>query len=199
MEKLKAGAVLLICGFAANVAMADGERERSIEVMYGQAKQTDPYKLRSAGEILKSDSSKEDTTLLGIRASMDLSDGVALEIAYINYGEWTYQDSRDAEETSSINVGAVGSYPFNDKASFNLRFGISKWQVEFRPGEGSSSVKRGIDLYYGIGVAFRVAKQLKLSVEYTLLDMEYDSQESGIEIDVEHEIGSAALSLGYIY
>ncbi|PCJ44488.1 MAG: hypothetical protein COA99_06820 [Moraxellaceae bacterium] len=196
MEKIKAGAVLLICGFAANVAMADGER--SIEVMYGQANQKDSFKAHFGGTTL-SGTSNENTNLLGVRAAMGLSDGVVLEIAYINYGEWKYSDSNDTEETSSISVGAVGSYPFSEKASFNLRCGISKWQVEFMPDVGSSSVQRGIDLYYGVGVDFRVAKQLKLSVEYTLLDMEYDLQDSGIEVDVEHDIGSTALSIGYIF
>lgn len=177
---------------------ADADHPVSLEFLAGQADTTTT--VDNVGDR------SDDVGSLGGRLVFAFSDYMALETAYMQYGETddeytdpnnTSQNVKDKIETKSINIGLKASAPINEYFSLNVRGGAAKWDVKAKQDFGvfgsAKASDDGVDPYYGVGAELQIGDRLIVGAEYTILKAELsDGYLTG-----DHEIKNAALILGY--
>ena len=148
-----------------------------------------------------------DDISVGLRAAYSFNENVAVEFAYFDYGiaEDNYVDSfgddiHDELKSSSMNLGLKGSIPLASNMSVFGRFGFARWDWEITetdssfPGEEFNGDDSGTDLYYGVGMDFKLSEQVKLGAEFTYLEMDIDA---GDNSSVDNEVRNFAIFVGY--
>ena len=177
--------------------VAQSEPRYSIEGIIGKADQI------NSGNGLPTISAYESSK--GIRTTAMLSNNIALEIAYFDFGEAaeSYIDSfsdtiTDTLDTNSLNVGLQGAFGISPVVSLTGRVGLALWEFEFSetdsgfPGQIYRDDDQGVDAYYGVGMQFDVSPTVRLSLDYTVLDF---SPKIGA-VSTDHEIENLSLSAG---
>lgn len=176
---------------------AQSEPRYTIEGIIGKADQ------ENSGNGLPTISAYESSR--GIRTTAMLSNNIALEVAYMDFGkaEESYIDSfndtiTDALDTTSLNVGLQGAFGISHAVSLTGRIGLSMWDFEFSetdtgfPGQIYRDDDQGVDAYYGVGMQFDVSPSFRLSLDYTVMDF-------GPKIgatNTDHTIENLSLSAG---
>ena len=185
----------IILGSTAFSAVA--ENDFSGEILLGTADQE-----VSAGGV----SASGDDISFGVRGAFSLSENFAIEGAYQSYGEAddTYIDSfgdtiNDKLTTTALNIGVKGIVPLDNGVSLNGRLGISFWDAELKetdsafPGQTFKADDDGNDLYYGIGIQYKINSQIFIGAEYTITKM--DISTNGVSADLD--VNNISLSLGF--
>ena len=131
------------------------------EIFIGSAKQKD------TGVSYGSDSS------YGFWAGMPITDAIAAEIGYANYGGPTLTDGFDifGVETTAINLGARFQMPIDSTIGVHARFGIALWEFELSGPGGSASIDDS-DFYWGLGADYRLSDSSSLVLDYHSLSCE---------------------------
>lgn len=198
MFNFKGVAVAAIIFSSATSVVA--EVEFSVEGLLGRADQENKLNIYPTAS--------GDDTSLGLRAGMSFNKYIGLELSYHDYGEISdsYIDFADDTitdylDTTSFNVGVVGSIPLGEKFAINGRLGIALWDFDFRetdsslPGMSFKDDDSGVDAYYGIGVQYSPVEHFQLSLEYTVLGFE---AEIG-SVDVDQTVENLSLAIGYVF
>lgn len=154
------------------------------------------------------DSLSGSDTSLGLRAAFAINPAVELELAYADFG--TAEDSgidefgdliTDTLESSAKLAGIKGSFPLGPNVSLLGRAGMALWDVDYRqtdsafPGEAYTDHDKGVDLYFGAGVQFNLAKNMYLSVDYTSLNV----RASLGDASTRHDISNFGVALGVAF
>jgi len=136
-------------------------------------------------------------SLVGIRGSYSMNKHLAFEVSYLDYGEneSSYYDGGDKVNskisTKAFGSGVKGSVYLQHGISAFGRTGISGWnEVENNVtsvGESYRVEDRGIDIYYGVGLLYKINTKSYVNVEYTIMNYNITS------------IQSVALSAGLVY
>lgn len=129
----------------------------------------------------------EDDIYFGFRGVIPLTQHLATEVAYHNYGEasetedYQYFDydgslytSKLIKKTSSIafTAGLKGTIPIYSGFSFTGSLGISFWSMQYEssnvnnPYQVLKSTDDGTDLYYGIGLQYELNTKSYIGLEY---------------------------------
>jgi len=138
-----------LCGFCNAQSGGYGE------IFIGSAKQKD------TGLSYGSDSS------YGFWAGMPITDAIAAEIGYANYGGPTLTDGFDVfgVETTAVNLGARFQLPIDSRIGVHARFGIAFWDFELT-GPGVSGSLDDSDFYWGLGADYRISESSSLVLDY---------------------------------
>lgn len=91
------------------------------------------------------------------------SDVVALEIAYVDLGDFI----GDVVSQSGIALNAIGKIPLNNDVAITGKLGMFSWDIS----AGSLS-NTGTDLAYGFGVEVKVSKEVAIVAEYEMFDVD---------------------------
>lgn len=194
MKNLALGLLLSVVSIS-----AFAESPASADVLFGSAKQ--------ASEIDGEELTSGDDMSFGVRVAFNANEFLALELAYQNYGETddTYIDAygdtiHDNVSATAITFGAKGIIPLDNNIALNARLGISSWDLELLATDSSIPGKfkaddTGTDLYYGIGIQFKLNPQMSLGVEYTVTQMQPSIDGTAID----HDVSNLAVSLGYSF
>lgn len=198
MLNFKCVFVAVICCSSATSTIA--EVEFSIAGLLGNADQEG----KSSGFITISG----DDSSIGIRGSMFFNDYAGLELSYHDFGSasesfiYSVGDKiTDYLETTSMNLGIVGSIPLGDSFSIDGRLGIARWDFEIRetnsgfPGAELKYDDSGLAVYHGVGVQYRPVDYLILSLEYTVFS--FDAFVGALETD--QKVENVSLAIGYIF
>ena len=132
----------------------------------------------------------------------DLSRRVSLEFAYVDFGESslsgssgdtfmfdgsTYafiHDTNWSAEVSAITVSTLYSFrPGNTGLAIQPRLGLAMWESESNYSNtiGTYSVNDdGANLFYGIGLMYKLTKLFSLKAEYKLYNFDSDVEMLGI-------------------
>jgi len=186
IKKVTLGILLASCALP-----VFAESKWSGELLVGRAEQ------KSSIDSFDSTTSGGDLSF-GIRAALTVNSNIAFELAYQDYG--TAKDSTNRITTdvssSAVNLGVKGIIPFEGGFSVHGRFGLSRWEAEFKAASLSETLTvddSGSDLYYGLGLQYDISPELVVGVEYAATDM--DILTEGTSLD--HKVKNLSLSLGY--
>ncbi|MFL0800515.1 MAG: outer membrane beta-barrel protein [Agarilytica sp.] len=194
MKKYILGAVLSLSALP-----AVSESNMSGELILGSAKQT--------LEVSGFPSVSESDTSIGLRGAFSLNDYISFELAYFNYGEAkdSYVDSfgdniDEVMKSTAVNLGAKASIPFESGFSIDGRIGLASWSLDYEYydsffGEGlvAKADDSGTDLYYGVGVSYKIGESAMIGAEYTVSSMDA----SLFDVSVDHEVKNMSISAGF--
>ncbi len=93
------------------------------------------------------------------------SDVVALEIAYVDLGD--FDTIFGSVSQSGIALNAIGKIPLNNDVALTGKLGMYSWDISL----GSAS-NTGTDLAYGFGVEVKVSKEVSIVAEYEMFDVD---------------------------
>ena len=144
----------------------------------------------------------------GIRIGVAFNDYVAVEGSYQQFGEvnegstGTNGDSYDTEtDVRAFRLGTRLSVPLNTWLNLTGRLGFSYWdydvaiQNETTTSESFRIDDTGNDPYYGVGLRFELNRMFHIGVEYNRSKMQVNLDGQ----NVDHELGDATVSFGYIF
>lgn len=115
-----------------------------------------------------------DTTGTGSKAfiGIEIEPHSAIELAYIDFGKFTNANAtlsyNDTWEAKAVNLGYVGGASINKNLSFHFRIGAFYWKVEDKftlLGAASSSVERGTDMSFGLGMQINFGRWVAARIE----------------------------------
>ncbi|MCW8193463.1 outer membrane beta-barrel protein [Proteobacteria bacterium 005FR1] len=142
------------------------------------------------------------------RGLFAINSAMHLELGYTDFG--TAEDSsvdafgdllNDYLDTTAAQVGIRGTIPLGKKLALMGRAGVALWELDYRqtdsafPGEVYRDADEGSDPYFGAGLQLRLQDNLRLGVEYNVLDF---TAKLG-DASTDQEISSFAVSLGYAF
>ena len=115
-----------------------------------------------------SDADTPNETDTGIKLILGFqpSDAVALEIAYVDLGDFDTGGSGSLS-ISGIALNAIGKIPLNNDIAITGKLGMYTWDTDLSPGSDS-----GTDLAYGFGVEVKVSKEVAIVAEYEMFDVD---------------------------
>lgn len=140
-----------------------------------------------------------------IRGLFAINSAVDLELGYTDFG--TVEDSgrdefgdliTDYLDSDAVQVGIRGTIPLGRKLALTGRAGIALWELDYQqtdsafPGEVYKDADEGADPYFGAGLLLRLQENLRLGLEYNVLDF---TAKLG-DASTDQEISSFAVSLG---
>ena len=128
----------------------------------------------------------EDSTTLNFGAGARFGDFFALEVSYLDTGEFTASETyNDGQLDSSLkftglNVSLIGHLPLSDDLELYGKVGQYFWRTDinsYAHADNSSASLRlnDADLTYGGGVLMHLSKQLALKAEYQIIDFAADN------------------------
>ncbi len=91
-----------------------------------------------------------------------LSEGVAAEIAYINFGTVSDYGYPGSVDISSVTLSAVGLLPASEQFSLLGKIGLAFWTADAGGGVGND----GSDLAFGVGAQIKVNENLAIRGEW---------------------------------
>lgn len=140
------------------------------EVFFGSAKQVD------TGVDYGSDTS------FGFWGGIPISDMVAAEIGYANYGGPTFSDGFDvlSIKTTALNFGARFQLPIDDTLGAHARIGIALWELEFG-GDFFGSYDDS-NIYYGFGGDIKLTESASILLDYHSLSCEIAGVSGSLDI-----------------
>jgi OOP family OmpA-OmpF porin len=192
MKKVVLGALL-----AASSLPVLADNNVSIELLLGSAEQETDFP--SGNSISGNDIS------VGVRGAFEINENIALELAYINYGdaedvETSFGDKvTDTSTFKAISIGVKGMLPLTEDFSLNARVGFSKWDFEVEesysstPGFVFKGDDSGTDLTFGLGMEYDINDDIFVGFEYSITDVEIKVE----AVEVDHIIKNFGLSIGY--
>ena len=111
-----------------------------------------------------------------ILGGADLSQNVAFEASYINFGESS--DNIPPEwklSATSWAFGALLKAPINPTAQAFVKVGMHMWDIELKEdGFGLIGEDDGTDMFFGFGAAFSIAPRMNFGVRYMSYDFDGD-------------------------
>ncbi|NRA55496.1 MAG: porin family protein [Gammaproteobacteria bacterium] len=174
----------------------------SAQVLLGSATQATRISTAEINPLSNNDVS------IGIRAAYTLNKNISFEALYQNYGvadsslvDASNDNIRHKINSSAFNFGVKGVIPFDYGLSLNGRFGISFWDAKIQttdsaaPGEVFKSDDTGSDIYYGLGIDYRMSQNVRLGIEYIITDM----NATWYSVDVENKVKNLSFSIGYYF
>ncbi len=106
---------------------------------------------------------------MGVGARM--GPNVAIEGGFVDLGE--VSDSTASIETSGAFAGLGLFVPLQPGFELTGRVGLIAWDADMKASVGpASSSEDGTDIYYGIGAAFQVSRELHLTVGFDRYDID---------------------------
>jgi opacity protein-like surface antigen len=161
----------------------------------------------------------DDDTFFSLGVGFKVTQNLAFELSYNNFGEAKYDYSEFGEdyelsgteklELDSFSVAAVGILPLSPSFQLFGKIGVDMWDAEWKDhltgvddlGGFSDSDKLsddGADLFYGIGAAFNISERTDVLVEYQVHSFELNGTAYD-DFDVEYDIDADILSVGINY
>lgn len=140
--------------------------------------------------------SDDKDTYLSFGVGFGVSDNLAFEVSYKDFGE--AQDKYSCTngvasttcvetfEATAISFAAVGILPIGPSAELFGKIGLDMWDGDYEfeaQGYGSDSESDdGTDLFYAIGAAFNITESTDIHIEYQ--KHEFDLGEADLDVDV---------------
>jgi len=111
-----------------------------------------------------------------IMGGADLSQNVAFEVSYINFGESSDNIPPEWKLTAtSLAFGALLKAPLSPTASAFIKVGMHMWDIELKQeGFGLLGDDDGTDMFFGFGAAFNIDPRLAVGVRYMSYDFDGD-------------------------
>jgi len=143
----------------------------------------------SYGEVFFGSANQVDTgvdygsdTSFGFWGGIPISDMVAAEIGYANYGGPTFSDGFDvlSIKTTALNFGARFKLPIDDTLGAHARIGIALWTIEFG-GDFFGSYDDS-NIYYGFGGDIRLSESASILLDYHSLSCEVAGSGGSLDI-----------------
>ena len=148
--------------------------------------------------------SEDSDTYLGVGVGFKVTQNLAFEIGYRNFGEAEdkyFDENFDYKETYSaeaLSVAAVGILPVGPSVELFAKLGFDVWDAEWkgRATNGFETIKDkesddGTDLFYAIGAAFNVNANTDIHLEY-----QRHSFEVG-ETDLDTDVLALGVNFGF--
>lgn len=205
----------LIALAASGLALVGNHAFAAGPYIIGQIGQSDI----DAGQGVFADSLDDTDTYFGIGAGFKVTNNLAFEVGYHNFGKaeasYTYvengfESGTETLELDSVSVAAVGILPLGPSASLFGKLGLDVWEAEWKDGyqadvdgslysESDKISDDGADLFYAIGATFDITSNASIFVEYQI--HQFDLQGAAYEsedgfYDVDYEIDADVLSVG---
>lgn len=139
--------------------------------------------------------SDDNDTYLGIGVGFKVTENLAFELSYRDFGEAedNYSDAGfDFEETyeaDAVSIAAVGILPLGSSIELFGKLGFDVWDAEWN-GRGSdgfdtlvgSESDDGTDVFYAVGAAFNVNAGTDVHIEYQ--KHAFEVADSDLDIDI---------------
>lgn len=140
------------------------------EIFFGSAKQVD------TGVSYGSDTS------FGFWGGIPVTDSIAVEIGYGNYGGPTFTDGFDilTIETTALNLGARYQVPIDDTFGVHARLGLALWEIEFG-GDFIGSYDDS-NIYFGIGGDVKLSETTSILLDYHSLSCEVSGINGSLDV-----------------
>ena len=111
-----------------------------------------------------------------IGAGIPLNKNFSAEIGYSRGGSFEVTHIGSGESFSlkvdSISLGLRGTYAFNRNLHAYGRIGLHRWEVEGSYAGYDWEVLDGTEMYYGVGVGYKITKHIALTTGFTRVDVE---------------------------
>lgn len=196
MEKILVATVATVLSFSAiaevelSVLAGSGEQESKI------ASPIQP--------LIDSPNFSEDDTSLGLRVTFPIMQNVAIDATYYDFGEvkTTFVDGfadtiNDTSEVKGFGLGVKGSLEASPNLSFVGRLGLMRWDHDLlrvdSSGPTSTASAKDTDVYYGVGVEYKITDSILLGLEYMTFGFDYTLN----NVNFDYDINNLALSVGY--
>ena len=127
----------------------------------------------------------DETTSYSITGGLDISQYFAVELSYIDLGD--FDDDIAPVWTVSAdgyNAAVVGRLPVTDQISLFAKFGAFAWEADLKEeGFGHLDDDEGVDYSAALGMNVALSPNLELNAQYMRIDMditEVDNVSAGI-------------------
>lgn len=114
----------------------------------------------------------DETDLIEGQIGYHFSPFFALELGYIDFGE--FGDRIAEAEADGWTAAALLRFPLTDTTSLHGKVGMLFWDADVRAADEVSEAVDDSDLFYGVGLDFRVGPMLSLIVEYVRYEIDID-------------------------
>jgi hypothetical protein len=140
------------------------------EIFFGSAKQID------TGVDYGSDTS------YGFWGGIPITDMIAAEIGYANYGGPTLTDGFDilSIKTTALNFGARFQVPIDDNFGVHARLGLALWELEFG-GDFIGSYDDS-NIYFGFGGDIKISESASILLDYHSLSCEVSGVSGSLDV-----------------
>ncbi|WOH37647.1 porin family protein [Thalassotalea fonticola] len=166
MKKLLPVSLILL----ASTSLANAvEKENEV-----QAVESKGYIVGSVGSTAIDDFDK--ATGFEVIGGYNLSEAIALEASYVDFGSAEFDYDSDVEaEASALTVGVVGSIELAPKFTLMAKVGVASWEGELSDSYWNESIEDdGTDIFYGFGGEYKITEKVSIGARYTTYDMDGD-------------------------
>jgi len=126
---------------------------------------------------------EDESTAFEVKGGIRLADVLALEMSYLNLGEFRDLAYDTDIGFSGVTVSGKAILPVGDQMDVYAKVGMYFWELDERNRWDSYALDEGEDLIFGGGAAFYISDGLSLDLEYRMLeldDLETDLFTAGI-------------------
>lgn len=109
----------------------------------------------------------DSDTSIRLLGGYRLSERLAVELSYTDYGDFSRSAAR--ADVEAIALSAVGMLPINSQWGLYARGGVARTESDLRVGSSRGS-DDDFSLAVALGVNWQVAPQVELRAEYEILD-----------------------------
>jgi len=134
----------------------------------------EPYLQLNAGQSDFDVSGDHTDTVLGAGIGFGVSNNLAFEISYNDFGEASEKDilsigDKASVEANAVSLAAVGKLPIDSSFQIFGKLGLDIWNTDFSYRDGfvsGSDSDDGTDLFYGVGASFSITESTDIHIEY---------------------------------
>src|SRR5690606_19747083 len=130
---------------------------------------------------------EDESTAFEIKGGGRLVDVCAVEMSYLNLGE--FRDLHDDVDLgfSGVTLSGKAILPLGDQMDVYAKIGLFFWELDEKWGRRDYLVDEGEDLIFGVGASFYVTEQVSIDLEYRALEM----------LDLESELFTVGISRSF--
>lgn len=130
---------------------------------------------------------EDESTAFEVKGGVRLADVLALEISYLNLGE--FRDFYEEVDLgfSGVTVSGKAILPLSRQMELYAKLGLYFWELDEQYRWRSYPVDEGEDLIFGGGASFYLSDNLSLDLEYRFLEM----------VDLESELFTAGVTFSF--
>lgn len=130
---------------------------------------------------------EDESTAFEITGGFRVADVLALEMSYLNLGEFRdfYEDMDIG--FSGITASGKAILPLGEQMEVYAKAGIFFWSLDEKYYQHSYLLDDGEDLIFGGGAAFYFAENISIDLEYRFLEM----------VDLESELFTVGVTFSY--
>lgn len=130
---------------------------------------------------------EDDSTAFEIKGGFRLVDVLALEMSYLNLGEF-----RDFHENidlgfSGVTISGKAILPLNEQMELYAKMGVYFWELDEKYRRQSYLIDEGEDLIFGGGASFYLSSNVSVDLEYRRLEI----------TDLESDLFTAGITLSF--